>query len=67
MMRFLYVTYCTSTEVRTTGGIKQVEMHNRSENGRGACVALCAHPTHADSDTEINTIHTHIQINLRHN
>jgi hypothetical protein len=23
--------------------------HNRPENGRGAWVALCAHPTHADT------------------
>jgi hypothetical protein len=28
----------------TTGGIKQKGMDNRSENDRGARVALCAHP-----------------------
>jgi hypothetical protein len=25
-------------------------MHNRLENGCGARVALCAHPTHPDTD-----------------
>jgi hypothetical protein len=25
--------------------------HNRSENGRGVWVALCAHHTHTDTDT----------------
>jgi hypothetical protein len=25
--------------------------HNRSENGRGAWVALCLHPTHIDTVT----------------
>jgi hypothetical protein len=29
---------------RTTGGIKQMETHNRSENGCGAWVTLCAQP-----------------------
>jgi hypothetical protein len=29
----------------TTGGIKQMGTHNKSENGRGAWVALCVHPT----------------------
>jgi hypothetical protein len=32
----------------TTGRIKQMGMHNRSENGRRARVALCVYPTHTD-------------------
>jgi hypothetical protein len=32
----------------TTAGIKHMGTHNRSENGRGAWVAVCAHPTHTD-------------------
>jgi hypothetical protein len=28
---------------------KPGRMHNRSENGRGACVTLCAQPTHTDT------------------
>jgi hypothetical protein len=28
--------------------------HNGSENGRGARVALCAHPTHIDTDKFFN-------------
>jgi hypothetical protein len=35
----------------TTGGIQQVGMHNISENGRCAWVALCAQP--ADTDSEV--------------
>jgi hypothetical protein len=35
----------------TTGGIKQLGKYNRSEKGRGARVALSAHPTHTDTDT----------------
>jgi hypothetical protein len=34
----------------TTGGIKQIGTHNRSEICRGARVALCVHPTHTDTD-----------------
>jgi hypothetical protein len=34
----------------TTGGIQQMGMHNRSENCRGAKVALCAYPTATDTD-----------------
>jgi hypothetical protein len=34
----------------TTGGINRMGTHSRSENSRGASVALCVHPTH---------IHTH--------
>jgi hypothetical protein len=49
MMRFRYIRHSTVSEVRTTGGIKHMGMHNRSENGRGAWVDLCAHPTHADT------------------
>jgi len=30
--------------------INQMGTHNRPENGRGAWVALCAHPTHADTE-----------------
>jgi hypothetical protein len=30
----------------TTGGIKKIGTPNRTENGRGAMVALCAHPTY---------------------
>jgi hypothetical protein len=33
----------------TTGGIKQMGTHNRSENGRDACVTLCGFYTHADT------------------
>jgi hypothetical protein len=32
--------------------IKQVRVHNSSENGRCAWVALCAHPTHTDMCTQ---------------
>jgi hypothetical protein len=35
----------------TTGGIKQMGTHNRSDNVRGAWVVLCAHPTHTDIDS----------------
>jgi hypothetical protein len=35
----------------TTGGIKQMAAHNCSENCRGARVALCAHPTRTDKNT----------------
>jgi hypothetical protein len=35
----------------TTGGIKQMGTHNSSENGSGAWVALCAHPTLTNTDT----------------
>jgi hypothetical protein len=37
----------------TTGGINQMQMHNGSESGHGAWVALCAHPTHTDTQTRI--------------
>jgi hypothetical protein len=32
---------------------KQIGMHNSSENGRRAWIALCAILTHADTDTEM--------------
>jgi hypothetical protein len=35
---------------RITGGIKQLGMHNRSENGSGAWVSLCGHTTHTDTE-----------------
>jgi hypothetical protein len=35
----------------TTHEIKPMGIHNRIENGHGAQVALCAHPTHTDTDT----------------
>jgi hypothetical protein len=35
---------------RTTGGIKQIGMQNRSENDCGARVASCVHPTHTHSN-----------------
>jgi hypothetical protein len=35
----------------TASGINQMGTHNVSENGRGAWVALCDHPTHTDTDT----------------
>jgi hypothetical protein len=44
MRRFRSASYYTSSKARTTGGIKQKGMDNISENGRGARVALCAHP-----------------------
>jgi hypothetical protein len=34
----------------TTGGIKQMGTHNRSENGCGAWVALCSYPSHTNTD-----------------
>jgi hypothetical protein len=43
----------------TTGVIKQTRTHNRSENGRGAWVASCAHPTHTDTDTTTNLWNSH--------
>jgi hypothetical protein len=42
----------------TTGGIKQMETHNRSENGRGARFALSAHLTHAHELKRIETAGT---------
>jgi hypothetical protein len=33
----------------TTGGIKHIETHNKTQNGRGAGVALYAHPTYTDT------------------
>jgi hypothetical protein len=35
-----------------TGGMKQMGTRNAAENGRGARVALCAHPSHTDTDNE---------------
>jgi hypothetical protein len=37
---------------RTSDGIKQMGTHNRSENGRGAWVVVCAHPSYTDTDTD---------------
>jgi hypothetical protein len=48
MMRFRCVTYCALSELQTPGGIKQMGTDSRSENGRCAWVALCAHATHTD-------------------
>jgi hypothetical protein len=41
--------------VRGTGILaeKEMETYNASENGRGAWVALHAHPTHTDTDTYV--------------
>jgi hypothetical protein len=51
-MRFRYVRYCTlSRGTGSIGGIKKMETHNRSENGRSAWVALCAHPNLTDTDS----------------
>jgi hypothetical protein len=33
----------------TIGGVKQMGMRNRSENGRGAWVALRVHLSHTDT------------------
>jgi hypothetical protein len=52
VMWFLYVRYCTLSDVLTTGGIKQMVTQNRSEYGRGSRVTLWAHPTHSDTDSE---------------
>jgi hypothetical protein len=48
MMRLLYVTYCTLSEVRDYWRNKAGAV----ANGRGAWVALCAHPAHTDADTD---------------
>jgi hypothetical protein len=48
-MRLRCVRQGTLSEVRDCWRIKQ--MHNRSESGRGARVALCAHPTRTDTDS----------------
>jgi hypothetical protein len=37
---------------RTSDGIKQMGTHNRSENGRGAWVVVCTHPSYTDTDTD---------------
>jgi hypothetical protein len=50
--------YCTLSEVRTNGGVKQIGTHDSSENGRSAWVALCAHPTHTDTELHIVNSHT---------
>jgi hypothetical protein len=42
MMRFRHMRYCNLSEVQTTGGIKQMETRNTSENGGGTRVILCA-------------------------
>jgi hypothetical protein len=34
------------------GRKKHIGTHKRPENGRGAWVALCAHPTHTDTDSD---------------
>jgi predicted NodU family carbamoyl transferase len=52
-MRFRYVRHCTLSELRTTGGIKQVGTHNRSESGRGALVTFYVHPAHTDTGIEV--------------
>jgi hypothetical protein len=40
VMRLRYVRHCTLSDVGTTGGLKQIGTHNRSENGRSAWVTL---------------------------
>jgi hypothetical protein len=54
MMRFRYVSYCTVSDVRDNWRNKADG--DRSENGRGAWVALCAHPTHTDIDKRSTVI-----------
>jgi hypothetical protein len=36
----------------------QMGKHNTSENGRSAWVAVCAYPTHIDTDTTVSEEHT---------
>jgi hypothetical protein len=45
VMRSHSVRHCTSLEVRTTGRLRTMGMHNISENDCGAKVALRANPT----------------------
>jgi hypothetical protein len=52
MMSLRYVRYCICHSYGTTGGIKQMGMHNRSKNGHGAWVAFWFHPIHIDTDTD---------------
>jgi hypothetical protein len=51
-MRFCYVRYCTLSEARDYWQKKQTGTHNKSENGRGVWLALCAHLTHLDTDAD---------------
>jgi hypothetical protein len=53
MMRFRRARYSTvlCQKYGDGGGIQQRGTHNTSENGRDAWVALCAHPTHTDTET----------------
>jgi hypothetical protein len=39
---------------------KEMGIHNKSENGRGAWVALYAHPTHTDTDINKHTCNDEI-------
>jgi hypothetical protein len=41
---------------RTTSRIKKMGMHNKSENGHGARVALRAHPTYTDTQVLIMAV-----------
>jgi hypothetical protein len=50
MVRFRCVRYSALSEVWDYWRNKVDGEHNRSENGRGAWVALHAHPTHTDID-----------------
>jgi hypothetical protein len=47
---FRYVRYCTLSEVWDYWKNKADRIHNRSENGCGAWVTLCANPTHIDTN-----------------
>jgi hypothetical protein len=48
MMRFRYVRYCTLSEVRDYWRTKAGGDAKKSENGRGAWVAISDHPTDTD-------------------
>jgi hypothetical protein len=52
MMRFRYVNTFFK-DVRNYWRNKALGTHNRSENGRGAWVALCTHLTYTDTDGHI--------------
>jgi hypothetical protein len=52
MMKFYHMIYCTVWKVRDYWRNKADGTPNTSENGRGTWVALCAHPTYTDSDTD---------------
>jgi hypothetical protein len=53
-MRFRYVRTYNLSEVWDYWQNKADGTHNRPENGNGAWVALCAHSTYTETDTDIH-------------